>query len=392
MIGLVASIMFVIQLISDLGFRSYLLRHATDPSLPLIRNLWSIQLLRGVCLTLVGFALAEPAAAYVEIEGFDNAVRIACLLFLITGFTSLAPFLSEKEGHVIKPVILDFIAGTLGLFLTLLLTLAYKSVWCVIVGGLLFPIFSLIFSYVFYSKSYTGFSLDMELSKDFLAWSKYILPSSIITILYTQLDKFTLVKILSSEQLGAYFIALNISMLGTRFLIDFSQTIVGSALASQRSATTAQLTDMFYKTKHGILLLASLGLGIGISAANSLVGVVYEANYASVGPFLALLLLRAVLCIWTYPFETFLITKGHAKYTLVGNVLRVVWILLGVFPAYELFGYWGVIFIFVTVELPVALFYITKMMRYGSLKFGNELSYLLACIGAYYVVKLLGFT
>jgi O-antigen/teichoic acid export membrane protein len=387
MIGIVASIMFVIQLISDVGFRSYLLRHSTEITAELVSNLWLLQAARGVLLTLLGLAVATPISNYVSLDGFDSAVRIACLMFVINGFTSLSPYLLEKQGLVTKPIMLEFLASVIGALAMLSITVAYKSVWCVIVGGLFSPILSLIFSYVFYDYSRVHLTFSRSLTRDFFDWAKYIIPSSIITIFCVQLDKFVLVKILSPELLGVYFIALNISMIGTQFLIQFSRKIVGPTLASNRISDQQEFSSTFYQAKHIVLILVAAGLGAFIASADVFVWLIYDDRYSAVGPLLSLLLLRAVFCLWTYPLEVFLVIKGQVKSTLVGNVLRAIWIVILLFPAYTFIGYTGVVFVFVSAEIPVALYFIYRVGTLRGLVIVKELTYVLCCVAAYGAVK-----
>jgi O-antigen/teichoic acid export membrane protein len=389
LIGIVTSVMFVIQLVSDIGFRSYLLRHSTDPTPELVSNLWLIQVARGIVLTVLGMSIAGPVSHYISIEGFESGVRVASLMFVINGFASLSPILHEKKGLVTRPILLEFLAGLLGSIAMLALTIVYKNVWCVIVGALFPPILSLIFSYVFYRRFQVFMKLDSALTRDFFNWAKFIVPSSIITIFVVQSDKFILSEILSAEQLGFYFMALNISMIGTYFIKQFSNAIIAPALAQNPNASDLELHLTFYNTKHNLLILCAIGLGISIAASYWFVGLIYDERYTPVGFLLAILLLRAVLNIWSQPIEIYLISRGYVKSTLIGNVLRAVWIASFLFPAYYYVDFLGVILVFVSSEVPVFLYFSYKARVHGAISWIKESHYALSFVAAFAVVKLL---
>ena len=376
LIGLVTTIMFVIEMISDFGFKSYLLKHSTIATRSLVSNLWIIQIARGICLALLTLAVGELIDIWIDVPGISLGVQIAGLLFLINGFASFAPFLSEKKGNVIKPILLDFIASLVGIIAVLAITYTFRSAWSVIIGSLIAPMISMIFSHACYPPPVKRIKLSWNKSADFFHWSKYIIPSSIVTIIVIQLDKFVLAKTITAAELGLYFIAMNISALGTRFITEFSRRVLASQLAVKQKVDNDELSKVFYTGKHVTLCIAAAGVAIIAFYSEPIIGFIYDDRYSGVASFLTLLMLRPALCIWTYPLETFLVTKGQVRATLVGNLLRLIWIIITV-PFAMRFGDSSLIILaFITAELPVVCYFFCKVNQFkGVIKLRDELIY-----------------
>lgn len=388
LIGLATSLIFVMEMISDAGFRGYILKHKRLFEDRALDNLWTLQLIRGFGLYVIALLLAYPISLFFAIDGLFTSLIILSHILLIKNAASLAPFIADRMNKPAKPFLIQFIGNIIGSLLTIITTIIFESKWCVILG-VSYPIIIVsICSYLFFPDSRHRLYLNKAQFLEFMQWSKFTVPSSLLTLVISQSDKVVFGKILSEEVLGMYFIALNLTVTAETFVINFARRIIGPVLAnkihSENQDATHPLTEAFYRAKNRLILLISAGLGAACGFSPLIIQIIYDDRYTMVGMFLSLLLIRPALQLLSYPFESILMVQGNAKTTLQANLVRATWLLCALYPMYLQFGWIGAVYTYVSMEFFAVIYFLITAQRRALLRLGNELSYI-----ATFVISLL---
>lgn len=390
LIGLSLSFIFIMQLLTDAGFRSYILKQPGLYEPNVIDNLWTIHIIRGVVLYLLLILLAYPISAFFKIDGLFESLLILSHVFLLSGASSLAPLIADRENKPAKPILIQFFAEIAGSIITIITTIIFQSKWCVILGVLYPPMMILIASYSAFHNSRHKIHFNKQFSYDFFQWSKFIIPSSIITLIISQSDKALLGKLLTPEILGMYFIAYNLTSAAERFVISFARRIIGPALAEKRHRDSQHesrlLVDAFYGARNRATLLICAGLGAACGLSPLIVKIIYDDRYTYVSVFMAILLIRPALCLVSYPIESFLMVLGNARITLQSNIVRIVWVGLAVYPLCYFFGWPGAIATFIVMELVAVIFFVIMAHKNQCLRLKWEVSFLIVFAISYFVV------
>ncbi len=375
LVGLTASIMFLFEMLSDTGTRSFVLRHERGHESLITNCLWTVGMIRSVILCLIAVLVAKPVASLMSMPDLELALYIVAPAFLFQGARSLAPFVDDRNNRPIKPILVETVAHVIGTVITVVTTIIFDSKWCIVIGLLYAPIVHLILSFTLFEQERPRFTYDKALYWEIFHWAKYIVPSSIITIILFESDKFIFGKLVPAEILGFYFLASNLAAIPNGFIMTYARRVVGPAVSAAIHGGDPDISKRYYDTKNAILLLLAAGIGGMAGVADLLVDIIYDDRYAQVAYFLGFLLIRSILCIYTYPLEVLLVVSGKIKTTLIANLLRLAWIAIVIVPAYNMFDTVGLILAFVTSEIPAALFLAFATVRDRLYKVQREIVY-----------------
>ena len=385
LVGLAGTVVFFVEMLSDTGTRSFVLRHERGQE-PLITNcLWSFGLIRSVVLFVVLLALAEPVAQLMSMPDLATALYIISPIFFLQGARSLAPFVDDRNNKPVKPLMVETIAQLAGTVIVVVSTIVLESKWCIIVGMLYAPAIHLVLSYVSFKQVLPKLTFHKPTYLEIVNWAKFIIPSSVITMILFEGDKFIFGKLVSADTLGYYFLAANFAGIANGFIQTYARRVIGPAVSAAIHGGREDIAAVYYQTKNTMLLLIACGVGALAGMADLVIDIIYDDRYAAVAYFLGLLLIRSVLTIYTYPLEVLLVVSGRIRTTLIANLLRLAWIAIVIYPAYAMFGTLGLILAFVTSEIPAAVLSMIVTKREGMYRARKEIVYAGAAVLTYYL-------
>lgn len=377
LVGLTGSIIFLFELVSDSGARSFILKHEKGNDTTLVNCVWTFGLLRSFVLFTIFLLMAEPIGSWLEIQDLSTALIITSPIFLLHGLRSLAPYLEDRRNRPARPILLEFLANLIATAIIIVSTLILESKWCMVVGLIYQPVLHVIFTHTLYQQPKIRFTFDKDIFIEILNWAKYIIPSSIITIIIFQGDKIIYGKMFTPEMLGFYYLASNFSRIPAGYIVNFSRRLVGPAMSEAIHGNDKDLKRTYYKSKNIILTLYAIALGLATGTANLIITIIYDDRYLAVGTFASILFVRSFLFALSHPLESFLVVRGKIRTTLIANVLRLIWVLITIYPFYSLLGSMGIVIAFVTMELPAVLFTSIASYRDGFYNFRIEAFYVL---------------
>ena len=87
--GMILSVFYVINLLSDVGFQAYIVRHARSDDLQFLNAVWTIHAARGLALATLGILLSWPVSLLLAEPRLASPLAVASLTFGIDGLASL---------------------------------------------------------------------------------------------------------------------------------------------------------------------------------------------------------------------------------------------------------------------------------------------------------------
>ena len=198
-------------------------------------------------------------------------------------------------------------------------------------------------SHLFYRDLRPRLYFDRAAAREILVYSKFTIPSSLLTLCLNQFDKVIFLRLFDLRLLGIYGLALNIAGSVESLISRVSSSVLYPRCAHnfrQNPDTAARL----YYTENIKLFAAILAMPAAISgAAHLVISLLYDPRYSQAGSVLQALAIRAVLLSLATPAEDLLISAAQFHVILTGNILRGVWIVVGSFLGYYLFGFMGLL-------------------------------------------------
>ncbi len=385
-VAIVSSIWYVLVMLSDLGLRAYITRHPTASD-ELVQTVWTIRFIRNIVLAAIMFVGASFFAGLYSAPEVSPAIRVASIFILIEGITSLAFLTSERERRVVRLTLIDFSKFLFTSVVTIIAAYFLRNFWAIIISMFVSSVFTLVVSYTLVKGPPVRFRLHREHVLDLWRFCRIVIPSSMISIVLTQTDKFFLAKFFPLAELGKYMLASALAMTIFTVIGEYVMRVFYPRFAQANREAPEKAVDVFYASRRQIMLLLAFGAGGVIGGAELIIRILFNDNYLGAGFYLAILCLQPLARLSSAPAEQALVAMGFIRITLIANILRLVWVLVAAPIAYFQIGPLAVIVVMSLTEVVMLPFFWWQLHRRGLLKVSEELF----IFGAAAVGYLIGF-
>ena len=378
--GLAASVMFAFNMISDAGFRAFILRHKEGDEIHLLKTLWTIKLVRNVILAVLMFVFSDGIASYFAIEDLALVLKVLCLAFIVEGFVPIGFLSIERQNKIARIMYVRFSSSVISTILMVLGVYYTQNYWPMIAAMIINHVLQVIIGSIFIGWHGSGFALNKNIFFELMAWAKYIIPSSVITLFLVQFDKMMLGKTLSVTELGIYFIAINFSAAAATFTIEYTRGVLQPYFSLVYRESPELYLDKVYQKKQRLSMLFAFSLGVLSGGSYLFFDVFYDDRYLSGGLYLSILLVTPIMTLVTYSSEVTLILYGYLKTTLIANIIRLIWFFLGAMCSYFWWGTMGLLVTIMTVELLPAMYMLSRLTYCRAVRIGQEVLILIMAV------------
>ncbi|WP_165793625.1 oligosaccharide flippase family protein [Hyphococcus luteus] len=370
-IGIVNSIAYILGMVSDMGLRSYVIRHENGGD-EAMQTVWTVRLIRNSILFAIMFFGAGIFADLYNSPEVTLAIRVCAFPFLLDGLCSLSINLTERNRGVIRLTAIDFAK-----FLTMMLTTivaAYflRTYWAIVIAMLVSSVFVLIASYTLLKGPPIRFRLDPEHVRDLWKFWRIIIPASMITILMTQANTVVMARYFPIAELGKFTIASTLAMAAGGLISEYVIRVFMPRFAAANRENPETAKDVYYDAKRNIVLLLAFGVGGLLGGGELLVRILYNDQYLGAGLYLSLLCLRLLGQLYGEPVQQAVVTKGFVRVALHANMIRLCWIMLAGFAAYILAGPLALVAALCLAELSAVPYLLWQLKRFGLLRLKEE--------------------
>lgn len=284
MMTLVTVFMVGLAMFSDIGIGPSIQQNARGDDPDFLNTAWTIQVIRGLCLWLICCVLAWPVALFYGEPQLLWFLPVAGLSLLVSGFTPTRVETANRKLQIGRVMVLDLISQLLSVLAMLLLAWAFRSVWSLVIGGLIAAVVRLLVMHVHLPGQVNRIRWETSAVHDLIAFGRWIFLSTLCGFLLAQGDKAILGKCLPLDMLGIYNIGY--------FLASFPLTLAGAVtgrilIPLYRERPPGASESNFRKVRRmrfwlsvGIFsmqfLLAFFGVG--------LISLLYDTRYGAAGP------------------------------------------------------------------------------------------------------------
>lgn len=331
---------FGLQLLSDLGVRVSIIQNKNGDEKNFIRTAWSIQIIRGLVLWILGCILAAPFANFYGYSELKWLIPVACFDIVIRGLYSTNFFVLQKHlqmKYVANIRMLGQVAGTLSAIIIALLT---HSVWALVISSLINSCVQLVLSHRLPGPK-MKFTIDKAICQEIIRFGVWILISGVSTFFSKQLDRLFFGKILSADLLGMYGIAALIAQSVVNLFTNYSSTVLMPLYRKIVDQSHKELLRNIRKIRNllHIAMLPPVFILViwGVPICNWL----YPKNFSEVGPILQILSLGIAFRIVSQTMRPIFFAYGDsfaitfipfAKIIILGSLMYL---------GYEYYGFEG---------------------------------------------------
>jgi lipopolysaccharide exporter len=357
-VTILMSILYVISNILDTNVTLFMVRDKNAEQPRYLNTAWTIRLIRSVVSCALLYLCAPLIATKIyDLPSLTLPLRVFSLWFLIDGFESMAFPLAIRRQKARLQMYSELAASVLTTTFSIVYCYRYHTFWGIAFAILLNRLIMTVLSHQFFRELRPRLFIDLAAAREILVYSKFTMPSSLLTLGLTQFDKFVFLRLFDLRLLGIYGLAGNIAGSIETLITRVSQAVLYPRCAHNFRENPNTATIRYYtenvKLFAGILAMPAAVCG----AAHLIITLLYDSRYSEAGSVLQALAIRAVLLSFASPAEDLLISAGRFHIILVGNILRAAWIILGSLVGYHFLGFMGFVYGLSLSGLPPLAYY-----------------------------------
>lgn len=345
-IGIALVFINFINQMSDFGLQSAVIyrKEQTDE---VLHTGATLRIIISSILYLVIFLIAPIGANFFNENRVENVIKILGIIIILSsaGFISQTKIAMQLKFKSL--VIPRIISGLTNSLTTIILAYLGFSYWSLVYGQLLSSIVFLIALYYVLPWK-LKFFIDKNIAKDLLNFGFFVVLNSLVAFLLFNIDRISIGRILSIEQVGYYAIAL----FWGAFVYDHIGVLVNQVLFpvfAKIRENKEQLGRAYLKTMHFLsIVVFPISLGMIIIAKEFAIIILGKGTDKWVSAILPL----QILCVYgliralLIPSGNVLFSLGKVRfYTYLGILMLVV---IGIFilPSIFYFQIIGVALLF----------------------------------------------
>ena len=351
--ALVGILMQGMQMFSDVGIGPNIIRSTRGDDQAFLDTAWTVQAARGLTLWVCSALLAGPISRIYEMPELVWLLPAVGATAAIQGFNSTALFTCNRRLLVGRLMILEFTVQLTTLAGMVSLALIHRSVWALILGGLLGSTVRMILSYRLLPGPRNHLRWESEARRELFSFGRWIFLSTLITFVSMQIDRVVLAKLVPMREFGIYTIAVTLAQIPRDVIQRLSDLIVFPAVSriihepsGFRKVGMARRYLLLISTPISILLIVW---------APWIVRFLYDPRYAAASGILRLLAIGTWIQTVQVTYGLVVLAAGRPSYISVGFLLRLTIFLTLIVPCFRRFGMEGMAGVMAISEVGVLI-------------------------------------
>lgn len=324
----------ILNMLSDLGLRQNIIqsRRGDDPRF--LDTAFSLQVLRGIALWLVGLAvagglfLAGRAGMTPEQSVYSDPILpwvIAANAFsaVILGLQSTRIATLHREFDQRRLVQIELAGQVVGIAVMAVLGAATGSIWALVAGGLVAGLVTTLLSHVWLPGPRNRLAWDGAALGELIRFGKWAFVSSMFTVLAASGDRLLLGAFVDGDVLGLYAIAVLIVGAVEGALGRLFGAVSLPALSETARDKPERLREVYYRLRVPADTVLLYMAGVLFVGGQALIDLLYDPRYSAAGGMLQVLGLSLVTARYGVAYQIYL-AVGEPRYMAILQIVRCV--------------------------------------------------------------------
>lgn len=385
-IGVIMSVVVVLTMLTDLGYHSFVVRHARGDDPRFLDVIWSIRLVQAIGLMIVMILIAGPVAGLLNKPQIAMPMMATAPIFVLNALPSMAVVLAERRGQVRVVSMIEFGSLTIQIITNIAIAIVIQNYWSLLIGLYVGAIARIVISRALL-EGRSKLSFDRATIAEFLNFSKIVAASSAITLLLEQSDKFLFARLFTLEQFGVYMVAVSLALAAMEFGRNYCGKVFFPLIARVYRETNGNREAILatsYQSRRRIYPLLFAAFGAAIGMAPVIIAILFDHRYQGASVFLALLLARVVMELDTYANAQILFASGRTQTMLLANLVRLSIFVIAVSLLFSTLGPVAIPAAMACAELVVMSYFVILLRTMGFVSLRRQAGYYalaIACCG-----------
>ena len=378
MFGIMAVAIMVqisIAMLSDLGLRPAAIQSKMGDNQTYLDTAWTLQFLHGcliwfTCILvaiIVGYGARYewfPEGSVYTAPELPTVIIAASFGTIIMGLQSTKIITAYRNLNLGRLTVIEIVAQIISLATAVLLAFYTGSIWSFVISALVSSLVTAILSHVWLPGVSNRFRVQREALSDLLRFGRWILLSSILTVIAANGDRILLAGWTSPTMLGLYILALNlIAMLegaGGRLFSSVAMPAL-SKIARERPE---DLPAVFLKMRLPFDLVFIGSAGAVYSGGRMLIEFLYDDRYVDAALIIEILSFSLIAGRFLMLSAVYQAVNEPRNQSVL-NLVRAISIFVCLPVAYYGFGFEGALWAIALHSLPILpfVFYFNRRNR-----------------------------
>ena len=339
--GLVALAMVLIQGIESMtsaGFDKYLIQKKNIDD-DIISNVWLLNIIRGILLTLLALAVCPLYSRLVSEPATLQVLWIIAFAPLIEGLMNPGPIIAERKMRFGRISIYETICAILEVVLVVILAWFIRDAKALALGLLCGVFLKSLLSYFFFaSPRIPKFNVSQQV--DILKVAKYFVVISVGTLIMEQGDNLIIGALMGSKKLGLYVIAYQLALFPVQFLQQIANRLAFPVFSN------LQINKVRLRSVLGDVIQIQMGLIIPFMIvififSNELISTLYGDKWSGAATILKALVFVMLGKGLTHICVPYIIGTGSFSFASRMKIFETFIFLASIFIGIKYFGLTG---------------------------------------------------
>jgi PST family polysaccharide transporter/lipopolysaccharide exporter len=364
LMGIALLTLTVLNQMSRLGFKTALIQRVDENVDEYLNTVLVMQVTRGLVIAAIAYLGAPYVAQFFSEPRAEALIQVLALSPILTGLQNPGVLYLKKNLEFHKQFAFKMGRALTSAIVTLAFAYVYRNVWALVFGRLAGDLVALVISYLIHGYR-PQVEFDRKFAEELFDYGKWITGSGVLIFLFDHGDDAFIGWLLSASALGYYQIAYRFS--------NAPATEVGYTLASVMFPMYSKVQDDIDRLRNGffrtlqISSLVTFPMAIGIIiAAPSFVSVFMGSDWMPIVRVMQILavwgLVHSILNMASPLFQA----VGHPEYNTFNYVIRLVFVVLLIYPATNRWGIEGTAMVIVgsaCLQVPVVLYLVQRQLE-----------------------------
>ena len=283
LMALVNLLMWTLQSVSDVGLSAAIVRHERGDDPRFLDTAFTVQVLRGVALWIVGTALAVPMAHLYGEPDLVALVPVASFSAVLFGISSIKLITLARRILPGRIIAIDIGSQVISIVAIVAIALWQRSVWALVIGGLLSAALRAIASHVAIPGRRDRFGWERSAVRELLEFGRWVTLGTTFNFIAFRIDLALVALLVPVDILGIYSIAVMLSNVVREVLAQVNRLIVLPTLSTALRSGPDALPRVIGKVRSNILPAALAGTIAVVSLAPVLFDGLYDERYRDAG-------------------------------------------------------------------------------------------------------------
>ncbi|RKZ71201.1 MAG: polysaccharide biosynthesis protein [Gammaproteobacteria bacterium] len=321
--GIVNALLMGLGMFSDVGLRPSIIQNKRGEEPTFLRTAWTIQVIRGIVLTLLAAALAWPIAWQYNEPSLVLIIMVASLTSLIAGFHSTWLLVYSRRMTLAPLTILELTSYLFNLIAMILCAWYFHSVWALVLGAFVGSIVKLIASHTILSGVQMRFQWEPSAVTELIRFGQWIFINTAMGFLVARLDVFIFGSFAGMGMLGLYILAKNLSDLVMQVLKSLTSNILFPVYSRLAKQNIKILRHKMFKARIILLAVFLPPLWTLILWGDNLVALLYDDRYIEAGWMLQILAAGATATTIRITIGPIFLAMGDSFRRMLNTAIRL---------------------------------------------------------------------